>query len=52
MVKKYGFKTTLNALYDFVDAVFNPQDYLKDLAEAYEELKKIEEEVGLDESDN
>jgi len=51
MVKKYGFKTTLNALYDFIDAVLNPQEFLKDLTETYEELKKIEEEVGLDESD-
>ena len=47
----YGFKTTLNALYDFIDAVLNPQEFLKDLTETYEELKKIEEEVGLDESD-
>ena len=52
MVKKYGFKTTLNALYDFIDAVLNPQEFLKDLTKTYEELKKIEEEVGLDESDN
>ena len=51
MVKKHGFRATLNALYDFIDAVLNPQEFIEECKETANELKKIEEEVGLDESD-
>ena len=47
MAKKYGVETTLASVNDFIDTMLNPKKFVEECMETYEEIKKIEEEVGL-----
>jgi len=51
MARKYGVETALASVNDFINTMLNPQKFIEECIETREEIRKIEEEVGLDESD-